>query len=108
MTLTSFDIEFFSINNLLKSAENKEILRKTLIKLNNPTYYSKFIEAHPMHKFGYYTNKTINPILNAINSMLSILKSETCETTQILLLQKEYAWAFNACSAANTSITSHS
>jgi hypothetical protein len=108
MNLTSFDIEFFSISTLLKDVENKEQLRKILIKLNNPTYYSRFIEAHPMHKFGYYTKKTINPIIIAINSMLNILKTEPYEQPQLELLQKEYAWAFNACSAANTSIKSHS
>jgi hypothetical protein len=44
MKLTAFDIEFFEIALQLKNQMSQPIIdsiKKTLLKLNNPTYYSK-------------------------------------------------------------------
>ena len=49
--LTPFDIEFFELSTALKSEvteTSKKQITKTLLKLNNPTYYYKFI-----NRFSY-------------------------------------------------------
>jgi hypothetical protein len=98
MTINTFDLQFFELVSLLKkplSEENSSDIRKILLKLKNPTYYSKYVSKHPANCFGYYKNNTINPILIALDNMIAILKSvHTIEDKQILL-QKEYSWAFN-------------
>jgi hypothetical protein len=98
MNYTAFDIEFFEISSILKNpltTENIQSLKKTLLKLNNPTYYSKFISTHPASSFGYYQNTILNPVLKAISAMLQILKSSALEDQKLQQLQQEYAWAFH-------------
>lgn len=96
--LTPFDIEFFEISSLLKSEiteESKRILAKTLLKLNNPTYFYKHVKRNPIELHGYTTNRTINPVLLAINSMIGLLKAENNSEILLKKLQTEFAWAFN-------------
>lgn len=97
-TLTDFDIEFFELTNLLKSEltdSSKQEISKKLLKLNNPTYFYKYIKKHPIEHHGFSSSKTINPILIAISNMLSILKSNNSKDSILVLLQKEMSWAYN-------------
>jgi|688.fasta_scaffold1412799_2 hypothetical protein len=95
MNFSTFDIEFFELANSLKTTLNVETLKKSLLKLNNPTYYSKFTSTHPASSYGYYQKKTINPLLKAISAMLQILKSTDSDELKLRQLQQEYAWAFH-------------
>ena len=98
MKLTAFDIEFFEIALQLKNQMSQPIIdsiKKTLLKLNNPTYYSKHTCKHPANKHGYYYNKTINPILISINEMLNIIKEDSSLEHKKAKLQVSYSWAFN-------------
>ena len=98
MKLSSFDIEFFELALTLKQPltdSNIDTLKKTLLKLNNPTYYNKFTTAHPAHEHGYLLKSNINPILKAVSAMISIIKNEDTIENKLVSLQKEYSWAFN-------------
>lgn len=96
--INSFDIEFFETAQELKknlTEDSIASLRKKLLKLKNPTYYSKFVKTHPASDYGYYTTKVINPVLVAITNMLSILKTEEDNSYKLIALQKEYSWAYH-------------
>ena len=98
MKLTAFDIEFFEIALQLKKEVSQTLLdsiKKTLLKLNNPTYYSKFTNKHPANKHGYYESKTINPVLLAIVEMLAIIREDSSLEDKKRKLQISYSWAFN-------------
>jgi hypothetical protein len=98
MSINVFDLQFFEVVNLLKTPlteENISSLRKVLLKLKNPTYYSKYTQTHPANMHGYYTTKNINPVLLAVSNMLDILKNLENNEYKLVALQKEYAWAFN-------------
>ncbi len=97
-TLTDFDIEFFELTNLLKQEftdSSKQEISKKLLKLNNPTYFYKYVKKHPIENHGYSSSKTMNPVLIAIANMLAILKSSNSKESILLLLQKEMSWAYN-------------
>ena len=56
--LTPFDIEFFEIAQTLKKEldnETRKGLVKTLLKLNNPTYFYKHVKRNPIELHGYST-----------------------------------------------------
>lgn len=96
--LTSFDVEFFEISSVLKSEfteDTKKSLVKTLLKLNNPTYFYKHVKRHPIELHGFTAHKTINPVLVAIMSMITLIKTETDYNMLRQKLQTEFAWAFN-------------
>lgn len=92
--MNKFYLEFFEIQNLIKNNLNKESLTKQLIKLNNPTYYSKYTYKHPIERYGF-SGRLINPVLVSINNMLKILNSDSKDSDMLIALQKEYSWAFN-------------
>jgi hypothetical protein len=95
-TLTTYDIEFFEITTELKNkVVNKTKILKTLLKLNNPTYYSKYIFKNPIEKHGYSSKIVKNPILLAIQNMLISIKSNKPDDIIIKELQTEVAWAYN-------------
>ncbi len=96
--LTPFDIEFFEMSAMLASEiteQSKKSLVKTLLKLNNPTYFYKHVKRHPIELHGFSAHKTINPVLSAIGSMINILKTENNSELLQKKLQTEFAWAFN-------------
>jgi hypothetical protein len=98
MTINSFDLQFFELVSLLKTPLSEETslnIRKILLKLNNPTYYSKYVNNHPANCFGYYRNNKINPILIAVNNIIDILKNVDSSEKKLVAIQKEYSWAFN-------------
>lgn len=97
-TITAFDIEFFELTDLLKKEltdSSKQELCKKLLKLNNPTYFYKYVKKHPIEHHGYSSAKTINPVLVAISNMLSVLKTNQTKETMLSNLQKEMSWAYN-------------
>jgi hypothetical protein len=83
-----------SINSSFDSIKQRELKNK-LIRLNNPNFYAKFTRAHPMHEYGYYKQKTINPILISIRNMLKILKEDISYKEKLKALQTEFAWAYH-------------
>jgi hypothetical protein len=96
--LTAFDIEFFELANILKGTideNSKKIITKTLLKLNNPTYYSKRIHKNPIELHGFNSTRTTNPVLLAISNMLTALKTESDTALLVKKLQTEFAWAFH-------------
>ncbi len=97
-TLTDFDIEFFELTSLLKTEltdSSKQELSKKLLKLNNPTYFYKYVKKHPIENHGYSSSKILNPVLVAIANMLNILKSNNSKQSMLQLLQTEMSWAYN-------------
>ena len=75
MTFNAFEIEFFELVDNLKTPftePNISVIKKTLLKLNNPTYYRKFAVTHPATAYGYYSNTLINPIIKCISNMINI------------------------------------
>lgn len=97
-TLNAVELEFFELANKLKNTITEpaktEIL-KTLLKLNNPTFYSKHIYKNPIERHGFSSSRTTNPILISVSAMIT-----ACKTTSDLVkltqsLQQEYAWAFH-------------
>lgn len=98
MSINSFDLQFFELVKHLKQplTENSvKNIKNVLLKLNNPTYYNKYVTKHPANAFGYYKTKNINPVLLAISNMLDILKSSRELDNKLSELQKEYSWAYN-------------
>jgi hypothetical protein len=94
--ITPYDIEFFELTNLLKREElNKPAILSILLKLNNPTYYSKYIFKNPIERHGYTSNIIKYPILKAVNNMLIALKNTKNIDALKKQLQVEMAWAFN-------------
>lgn len=92
--MNKFYLEFFEISNNIKGNIDKENLTKKLIKLNNPTYHSKYAYKNPIERYGF-SGKTINPIFVAINNMLKILKSDKKDADIMKMLQTEFSWAFH-------------
>jgi len=98
MTINSFDLQFFELAYKLKQPltdNNINTIKSILLKLNNPTYYNKYVTKHPASVFGYYKNTTINPILVAVSNMLKVIKSTSSLEEKLTELQKEYSWAYN-------------
>lgn len=96
--LTDFDIEFFELTNTLKqdiTDSSKQYIVKKLLKLNNPTYFIKFVKKHPIENYGYISSKTINPVLIAISNMLNIIRGESDVIKLKALLQTEMSWAYH-------------
>lgn len=96
--MNSFYLQFFELATILKQPLTEQsilYIRKTLLKLNNPTYYSKHVETHPAKSFGYYKSSNINPVLLAISNMLDIVRNSASNEKKLVDLQKEYSWAFN-------------
>ena len=96
--LTDFDIEFFELTNTFKkdiTDSSKQYIVKTLLKLNNPTYFIKFVKKHPIENHGYISSKTINPVLIAISNMLNIIRAENDVVRLKTLLQTEMSWAYH-------------
>lgn len=94
----TFEVEFAQIYKLIESvltSDREKELKKTLLKLNNPNFYSKFTRAHPMHEYGYYSNKTINPILISIKNMLKIIRESSTHSEKTKALQVEFCWAYH-------------
>lgn len=97
-SLTAFDIEFFELSTLIKQDFTDTIkleLTKKLLKLNNPTYFYKFVKKHPIENHGLSAHKTINPVLVAVTNMISVIKSNDTKDNMKIKLQTEFAWAFN-------------
>jgi hypothetical protein len=96
--LTDFDIEFFELTNTFKqdiTDSSKQYIVKKLLKLNNPTYFTKFVKKHPIEHHGYVSSKIINPVLLAISNMLNIIRVENDITKLKALLQTEMSWAYH-------------
>ncbi len=96
--LTPFDVEFFELSSILKknlNEDTKKSIIKSLLKLNNPTYFYKHVKRNPIELHGFTTNNTINPVLVAIANMIQILKTEQNPALASKQLQTEFAWAFN-------------
>jgi hypothetical protein len=97
-TLTQFDIEFFSLSEILKKPLTEELkvsITRILLKLNNPTYYGKYVKKNPIELHGYQSRTTSNPVLLAISAMLLTLKTDSDYLSASKKLQTEFAWAFN-------------
>lgn len=93
-----FDLEFFDLATLLKESElNKNEISKTLLKLNNPTYFGKYTTKSAGERHGIYNGSVKNPLLVAIQNMLSIIKQDLDIDTMKTKLQTEFAWAYNNC-----------
>jgi hypothetical protein len=90
--------DFISIKAILQADyescdDLKRELKPLILKLNNPTYYSKHLYKHPAEKFGYpvdaintniftkFTNECIK-IMNECQDIFAMQK----------LLQVEYVW----------------
>lgn len=96
--MNTFDLQFFELATVLKQPLTEQSIlsiRKILLKLNNPTYYSRYVTTHPASSFGFYKNRNINPVLLAISNMLNIIKNSESYNKKLIELQKEYSWAFN-------------
>ncbi len=91
-TLNKFEIEFFELSVDLKGNINKSVISKKLLKLNNPTYYNKYISVFAGQRYGFKNGSVKNPILVAIQNMIRSLKNDTNCAKQ---LQTEFAWAYN-------------
>jgi hypothetical protein len=98
MTKNVFELEFASIYTLINStltpSKEKE-LKKLLLKLNNPNFYSKFTRTHPMAEYGYYKKKTINPLLISLKNMLNVLRDTEDSQLKLKQLQIEFSWAYH-------------
>ena len=98
MKPNSFELAFADLYNIISNnlnSHSEKELKTKLIKLNNPNFYNKFTRAHPMHSYGYYKTKTINPILISIRNMIKILKEEPDNSIKLKALQTEFAWAYH-------------
>jgi hypothetical protein len=94
--MNSFDIEFFElINDIKQDRLDTSIINKKLLKLNNPTYYSRYIYKNPLSRHGFSNTKTKHPILLAIQNMIVCLKAIKDPEKLKKQLQVEMAWAFN-------------
>lgn len=93
--MNQYYIEFFELIPMLQNTTNSTIqqIQKILLKLNNPTYYNRFIITNPINKFGFNSTIIKNPVLLAIRNMLFIISSNTKDI--IKKLQIEISWAFN-------------
>lgn len=94
--LTKYEIQFFEITNIIKSPITEETrlsLLKLLLKLNNPTYYSKYIVKNPIDRHGFSSTIITNPILQAVIAMINIINSRQYDT-MLMDLQKELSWAY--------------
>ena len=94
----TFELEFAQISNIINSVltyDKEKELKKVLLKLNNPNFYGKFTKHHPMHEHGYYSKKSINPILISIKNMLKTLRENYSSIEKTKQLQIEFAWAYH-------------
>jgi hypothetical protein len=94
--MNSFDIEFFElINDIKQDKLDTSSINKKLLKLNNPTYYNRYIYKNPINRHGFNNTKTKHPILLAIQNMIYFLKIIKDHEKLKKQLQVEMAWAFN-------------
>jgi len=90
--------EFNKINNILKVKHSntkklKEVLNPVLLKLNNPTFYSKYLYASPYQKYGYpsssYKN---NHFIIFTSECISIINKSQDVDEMLKKLQIELSW----------------
>lgn len=90
--------EFNKINSILNMKYNnskrlKESLKPILLKLNNPTFYSKYLYSSPYQKYGYpsysYTN---NPFITFTSECISIINKSQDVDDMLKKLQIELSW----------------
>lgn len=93
--------DFISIKEALNTPyEDVEIAKKTIkpvfLKLNNPTFYKKYIYSHPAEQHGFPTKDfTDNFLVKFTNDCIKILNESQDLSTMLKLLQVEYSWANN-------------
>lgn len=90
--------EFNKIKPLLKkkysSLDNlKESLKPIILKLNNPTFFSKYLYASPSEKYGYpsYTYQN-NDFVRFTTECINILNKSQDIDEALRKLQVELSW----------------
>ena len=94
--MNQFYIEFFELTFLLNKEFNEDVkaeLHKKLLKLNNPTYYNKYVITNPINLHGFSSKIIKNPVLIAIKSMLNYINNSVDNLK--VKLQTELSWAYN-------------
>lgn len=97
-TLNTAELKFFELVTKLKAPiteTSKADILKTLLKLNNPTFYRKHITKNPIERHGFTTSRVTNPILVSVNRMITACNSSMDLSKLAYVLQQEYAWAFH-------------
>lgn len=95
--LNEFELEFFNITLDVRQPLthiSKNTIYKQLLKLNNPTYYSKHIVKNPIERHGYTSTRVTNPILLAIKNMLAKIKNTESLVDLQKQLQVELSWVY--------------
>jgi hypothetical protein len=91
--------EFNKIKPLLKDKYRnlehlKESLKPILLKLNNPTFFSKYLYASPSQKYGYPSNNyRHNYFVVFTTECINILTKSQDVDEAIKILQVELSWA---------------
>ena len=97
-TLNELELEFFNLTLDLRNpltVVSKNTIYKNLLKLNNPTYYSKFIFKNPIERHGYASSIAKHPVLLSIKNMLSKIKTTDNLVDLQKQLQVELAWSYH-------------
>ena len=97
-TLNTAELKFFELVTKLKAPiteTSKADILKTLLKLNNPTFYRKHISKNPIERHGFISSRITNPILVSVSRMVALCNSSIDLDKLGYMLQQEYAWAFH-------------
>jgi len=71
--------------------KNLEEIKKSILKLNNPTFYSKYTYQHPTVKYDYPEHTNIqSPLQKFHQAVLAILSENSFD--MIDQLEIEYSW----------------
>lgn len=93
--------DFISIKTLINNKykdidEARKSIKPTLLKMNNPTFYTKYIYSHPAEQYGFPTkNFSDNFLVKFTNECIKILNESQDLSTMLKKLQVEYSWANN-------------
>jgi len=98
--MNKYLVDFFSIKSILeKNYDSLETLKKDLkpliLKLNNPTYYSKHLYAHPIERYDYPASFEKNIFIKFTKECIKIMNECQDIFEAQKKLQVEYSWTAN-------------
>lgn len=82
-------------NNYSDEESLKKAIKPTILKLNNPTYYSKYLYAHPSEKYGYASSDYKNNVFVKFTNECIKIMNECQDFFELeKKLQVEISWVY--------------
>jgi hypothetical protein len=99
--MNAYQKDLFDIKDTLNSSydsleEAKKAIKPLLLKLNNPTFYSKHIYSKPTEQYGFGNKNYSKNFLTRFTADCIKIINESQDLYEMLKrLQTEYSWTLN-------------